>query len=347
MSSSALTSLQEAYVTGLLSGCQGVREMVRQGLLPFAKRYSCQLLSSEAHPYLSSLPSRLQAAPQGGYLAVDGLFVAHEGERIEGLGRHYNSSRRKAQWGQRYLSSALVYPGEDAYVLGAGSLLNEAMATDTYPYRTAGEALTALATDLQATGYQLKGVVIDTEFTSRKTLAELQTKGLALIGRYRRSNKVSYRGQPSKAKDLAEKFPPGTSRYYPKLGVYAKRLGVELEDVGSVDLVIIWKAQGYGWYLSTFISTVKLGVQELIRTYKLRWGLEVAHRLLKQNLALGFCQCFAYSAQLQHTDLAIEALHALRRQRRNYPSLSWREAQELTATERKNALLTELNLIAA
>lgn len=72
-----------------------------------AKRYSCQLLKSEPHPYGSSLLSRLQAAPQGGYLAADGLFVAHEGERLEGLGRH-NSRRRKAQWGHRLLSSALV-----------------------------------------------------------------------------------------------------------------------------------------------------------------------------------------------------------------------------------------------
>ena len=53
--------------------------------------------------------------------------MAHEGERLEGLGRHYNSSRRKVQWGHRLLTSALVYPGKDAYVLGAEPLLSEAM----------------------------------------------------------------------------------------------------------------------------------------------------------------------------------------------------------------------------
>ena len=95
------------------------------------------------------------------------------------------------------------------------------------------------------------------------------------------------------------------------------------------------------------MSTVAVGVQELIRSYKLPWSLEVAHRLLKQNLALGCWECFAYSAQLQHADLAIEALHQLRQRRRNRPSLSWREAQELTSSAHNNALLTDLNLKAA
>jgi len=321
--------------------------MQRQALLPYGKSYSCQLLGSEAHPYQASFTRRLADAPESGYLAADGLFVAHEGERIQGVGRHYNSSRRKAQWGHRFLSSALVYPGEDAYMLGVEPLLNEVMATPMYPYRSAGEALVARVIKIKASGYELKGVVVDTEFTSRQTLVNLKAQEVAFMGRFRLSNNVSYQGHAIKAKDLAEQFPPGKSRYYPKLGVYAKRLEVELEDLGQVDLVIVWKAQGYGWYLSTFISTVDAGVQELIQTYKLRWGLEVAHRLLKQNLALGFCQCFAYCAQLQHADLAIEALHKLRQQRRKHPSLSWREAQELAAAERKNALLTELNLRAA
>lgn len=280
MSSSALASLQEIYVTGLVSGCQGIRDMQRQSLLPYSKSYSCQLLGLEEHPYRRSLVRRLSLAPAGGYLAVDGLFVAHEGERLEGLGRHYNSSGRKAQWGHRLLSSALVYPSEDAYVLGAEPLLSEAMATDAYPYRTAGEALVEQVAKVKATGYAIKGVVVDTEFTSRQTLVKLKAQDVAFMGRFRRSNDVTYQGQVIKAKDLAEQFPPGKSRYYPKLGVYAKRLEVELEDVGKVDLVIVWKAQGYGWYLSTFISTVDAGVQELIRTYQLRWGLEVAHRLL-------------------------------------------------------------------
>ena len=90
-----------------------------------------------------------------------------------------------------------------------------------------------------------------------------------------------------------------------------------------------------------------MGVQELIRSYKLRWTLELAHRLLKQNLALAYCQCLSYAAQLQHADLAIEALHQVPLQRRQQPSLSWQQAQALVATTRKNALLTGVNRHAA
>ena len=97
--------------------------MQRQGWLPYSS-YRCQLLN----PYRASLLRRLEEATAGAYLAVDGLLVGHEGECLEGLGRHYNSYR-KVQWGHRFLSSALVYPAEGAYVLRIEPLLSEMMAT--------------------------------------------------------------------------------------------------------------------------------------------------------------------------------------------------------------------------
>ena len=90
----------------------------------------------------------------------------------------------------------------------------------------------------------------------------------------RSSNKLTYQGQTIKAKDLAEQFPPAKSRYYPKLKVYAKRLEVELATLAKVNLLIVWKAQAFGWQLSTFISKLQLGV-ELIRSYASRWSLEI------------------------------------------------------------------------
>ena len=138
---------------------------------------------------------------------------------MEGLGRHYNSSQRKPQWGQRLLSSALVYPAEDGYVLGLEPLLSKFMASAEYPYRTAAEALLELATKVRVSAYPLKALLVDAEFTGRKTLVELQKQALAFIGRFKSSHKVIYQAQRIKASALAEQFPAGKSRYYPQLGV--------------------------------------------------------------------------------------------------------------------------------
>ena len=98
-------------------------------------------------------------------------------------------------------------------------------------------------TKVRATGYEIKGLLVDTEFTRGQTLVNLKAQEVAFIGRFSSSNKVTYQAQVIN-KDLAEQFPAGKSGYYPKLGVYPKRLGVELEDLGKIDLIIVWKAQG-------------------------------------------------------------------------------------------------------
>lgn len=126
---------------------------------------------------------------------------------------------------------------------------------------------------------------------------------------------------------LAERFLPGQARWYPKLRRYIKRLEVVLEAVGVVELLIVWKAQGTSWHLTTLISTLKVGVQEVFKAWSARWSLEVSHRLRKQNLALGACGCLAYAAHLQHAELVTEAFNLMRYERQRTPGLTWKQAQ--------------------
>ncbi len=44
------------------------------------------------------------------------------------------------------------------------------------------------------------------------------------------------------------------------LELLIKRLEVVLAEVGVVHLLIIWKAQGFGWHLTTLISTLNAGI---------------------------------------------------------------------------------------
>ncbi len=70
-----------------------------------------------------------------------------------------------------------------------------------------------------------------------------------------------------------------------------------------------------------------------------RWSLEVSHRLRKQNLALGSCQCLSYAAHLQHAELVSRAFELMCQERQQTPDLSWKLAQQHAATTLRNALL--------
>ena len=81
-------------------------------------------------------------------------------------------------------------------------------------------------------------------------------------------------------------------------------------------------------------------MQGVLEIWRLRWGLEVSHRLYKQSFGLGACVCRSYAAQLKHADLVIEAFLEVRRERARSPDLGWRRARERVAGRRRNASLT-------
>jgi hypothetical protein len=170
---------------------------------------------------------------------------------------------------------------------------------------------------------------------------------LAFVGRFRTNAKVMFEAQKVRVNDLAKRFLPGRARWYPKLRRYIKRLEVVLAEVGIVELLIIWKAQGFGWHLTTLISTLKAGVQEVFKAWSARWSLEVSHRLRKQSLALGSCQCLSYAAHLQHAELVNRAFGLMRLERQRTPNLTWKLAQQHAATTLRNALLTGDSHLAA
>ncbi len=321
--------------------------MAERGLLPFGKQYACKLLAQNPTPHKDALTCRLADAPQGAYLAVDLLKVEHQGERIEGVGRCYDSTRKGVMWGHTLVSSGLVRLGEDPYLLRCDPFPDELMSTERYPRLTATEAMLNVAGDVVAAGVKVKALLVDAEFTTRLGLRSLKQLPLAFVGRFRSNAKVMFEAQKVRVNDLAKRFLPGKARWYPKLRRYIKRLEVVLAEVGIVELLIIWKAQGFGWHLTTLISTLKAGIQEVFKAWSARWSLEVSHRLRKQSLALGACQCLTYAAHLQHADLVNRAFELMRQERQRTPGLTWKLAQHQAAKTLRNALLTERSPMAA
>lgn len=321
--------------------------MSQRGFLPLSKAYACKLLAQDSMPHRSAFERRLAEAPKGAYVAVDLLKVKHRGERIEGVGRCYDSGSKSVLWGHTLVSSALVQPDADPYLLRCDPFPDKRMSTPVYPKLTATEAMLTVAGDVTIAGVKVKAVLVDAEFTTRLGLRSLKHLPLAFVGRFRTNAKVLFEAQKVRVKELAQRFLPGKARWYPKLSCYIKRLEVVLEEVGVVDLLIIWKAQGHSWHLTALISTLKVGVQEVIKAWKTRWSLEVSHRTRKQNLALGDCQCFAYAAHLQHTELVNEAFNLVCQERKRASELSWKQAQQQAAVNLRSALLTERTRCAA
>ena len=321
--------------------------MSERGLLPFSKSYTCKLLGQDPTPHKHALARRLAFAPEGAYLAVDLLKVEHRGERIEGVGRCYDTNSKGVMWGHTLVSSALVRLREDPYLLRCDPFPDELMSTERYPRLTATEAMLMVAGDVVSAGMKVKALLVDAEFTTRLGLRSLKVLPLAFVGRFRSNAKVLFDAQKVRVNELAKRFLPGRARWYPKLRRYIKRLEVVLAEVGVVHLLIVWKAQGFGWHLTTLISTLTAGVQEVFKAWSARWSLEVSHRLRKQNLTLGACQCLAYAAHLQHAELVNQAFESIRQERQRTPGIGWKLAQQHAAITLRNALLTGGSRLAA
>ena len=69
----------------------------------------------------------------------------------------------------------------------------------------------------------IKAVLVDAEFTTRLGLRSLKHLPLPFVGRFRTDAKIMFEAQTLNVRDLAERFPPGKARWYPKLKRYVKR----------------------------------------------------------------------------------------------------------------------------
>ncbi len=339
----SLSRFELGYVGGLLgSPHKSLRAMQAEGWLEGSVRQNCGRLGQELYPYRSGLVERIQQAPTKGYLVVDLHPIEHNGQNMEGTHKVYSSADKASFWGHSLVSWGLVYPHQEVYPLGLSPFPNQAMATQDYPQLTPSEAMLNGVAELVELGYRMEAVVADAQFTTRLGLRSLKYLKTPFIGRFRTNAWISYRGKPIQVKQLATQYPPGKAHYYKRFKCYAKRLRVELESVGFLDLILIWKPQGHDFELMTLISTLEAGLQTILQAWKLRWDLEVAHRLYKQNLGISACQCRNFAAQLKHYDLTLTAFHRCRNLKIQHPQFTWRQAQSQAAAAIRDHLLTEL-----
>ena len=338
---STLEQLELAYQLGLLSQeHKSLHSMCKKGLLPCSSRHASKLLAKNTHPYLYSIQQRLSNAPTNLFLAIDITLFHHNGLSIEGIAPYYTSQGN--HWGLSIATAVLVSPSKNTlpYPVGFMPNLRPYLHTATYPSMTPSEVALSIARKV-AKQHPIKGVVMDGGMIKRSQLYKLRCLGIPFVAHIPNSHVVKYTKKQvygSKKeikaiaginiKNLAKLFPPSKIRWYPKLECYAKKVKVYLPSVGKVWLMIIWWRKGIGVELFVLVLTTEgIGVQEIIRAYKSRWGDEVMHRLVKQNLGAQACQSPKFAVQMKHLDLCISAFGRVREYLVKHPELSFREAQ--------------------
>lgn len=146
---------------------------------PCSVSYACQTVKTQIHPGRTASIECCQAAPKGGFLAIDFVIVQHQGQSVEGLAFHYASSHKRPIYSHSYVSSALVYPKElagfapDPIPYRLEPHISKDLATTDYPYRKPSEEMVDTALQARQDGIQFQAVVVDGEFTTKEGLRGL------------------------------------------------------------------------------------------------------------------------------------------------------------------------------
>ena len=334
-----LPSLPLSIVTALLH-----RVTSLSGMIPFAtvrKSALCQALAQQTFASPADLQRRARNAPQGAFLAVDFVLVPHAGVEMEGLSVHY-SGQARTRLGHQLTSAALVKFQHDPTPLLEQFKVSRLLETPMYPYRTATQEMIHTVQECRDAGVAMAGVLVDGEFGRDEVVTFSHETQIPVLVRAKRNMTVEFEGESLTLEALAEQFPPQRCHLYAELEWRVRRLRVS-RAVGTFDVLIVWRKVHGEWtrffLFSTFDSSFT--VRALLRAWKARWGIEVIHRFLKQNLGLGQCQCRKIQAQENWAWCAVEAFHAVVLVRQADPTLTWRSAQRLAAQNAKKGVLTD------
>ncbi|WP_139322964.1 transposase, partial [Deinococcus marmoris] len=342
MSTFRPSSTAFAFITGLLSRTCAAQEVA--ALTPLCPSQVSAALSQRTFWSDTDLAEWAKSAPEGAYLAFDFTVVAHHGTEMQGLDIQYREGHAVTALSHRFSSLAWVKSGHDPIPLGFEFTVSKRLQTSAYPHHTASQSMIAMLERVRQAGIHFRDLVADAEFTTREVIAYCLEHGISFLGRIKGNSNFIYQGETLNLKSLEKRFPPGDCHYTEKFNWRSKRVAVEMAG-SSVEIVIIYRREKGVWKAFFLISTFEqsdITLAELLRAWKARWGIEVIHRLVKQNLSFGQCRYRDIQAHRNWAFLVIQAFHAVLEVRKRDPELTWRAAQHLAAQEHRKFVLTAL-----
>lgn len=332
MSLSRTSSIAFALITSLLSRTFGVVSAARYAAV--SKSTVALLLREECLWNDQQIIQRARRAPSGAYLAFDFVINPHFGQDIEGLDYHYAGSEKSSVVSHRFASCGLVSTDHEPVPLQLKYEVSKNLPTEAYPYRTASQILIAQVKEIRTLGIEFAGVIFDAEFTSRSVLAFSLEAGIGFLGRIKSNCRVKLDGENLNLLQLAERFPFKACHSDHRHGWRSARVPVELDEM-KLDILIVYRKQKGVWKPFFLVSTFdcQTTMAELLRAWKARWGIEVIHRLIKQNLGFTKCQSRTIIAHQNWAAIVLEAFIAVLDVKKREIGISWRQAQHIAATE--------------
>ena len=325
-----MSCLHFAFLTGLLMRTPSATSIA--GLCQVGKSMAAAALTHQTFTREDHVTERASAASSSVYLAFDYTQSHHAGSEMQGLSYNYSSSHQASKLGQRYASVALVHSRELPVPISLTYAVSRELETERYPFLTPSEELIQIIKAMKDKGIQFKGTLADAEFGNKKVVGHCVTHDDPLMVRMKSNTRVEYCGELVTLKSLLSHVPRKCCHFYPKFNWRAKRIAVQY-DGHAVDILVIWRNVKGIWsaffLLSTFSQETSLG--ELVQAWKARWGIEVIHRFLKQNLSFGACQYRDIRAHQNWADLAVDAFHLILQVRKECPGASWKSSQLLAA----------------
>ena len=330
MSKFRTSTLHLAFLAGLLAHTPSatlIADLCQVSTSTAAAALTHQTFTSTNH-----VMERAVTASPSVYLAFDYTQSFHAGSEMQGLSYSYSSSHQSPKLGQKYASVALVHACELPIPISLTYAVSRELENEQYPYLTPSEQLIATIKKMKSLGLHFKGTLVDAEFGTREVVGHCVTHADPLMTRMKSNTRIEYCGETMTLKSLLSYAPRASCHLYPKFNWRAKRLAVQY-DGHAVDILVIWRNVKGIWsaffLLSTFSQDTSLG--ELVQAWKARWGIEVIHRLLKQNLSFGDCRYRDIRAHQNWADLAVDAFHLILHVRKECPGASWTSAQLLAA----------------
>lgn len=262
---------------------------------------------------------------------------------MEGLDYQYSSSHHSAKLSHKFSNMTLVKAGHLPTPIQIKYAVSKNLATETYSYLSPVESLKASVKHAIKLGINFVGVIADGEFSSQEAIQFHKDEGINFLGRIKSNRKVEFEGKKLSLKELAQQFTYKHCHYDEKTGWRSKKLNVKIEDY-EVSILIIFRKDKGVWkpffLVSTFANDYSMA--ELVRIWKSRWGIEVVHRFIKQNLGFSKSQALTIQAQQNWVNAVLDAFIAVLTTKREKQLKNWRAAQEISAQYYAECAVTEV-----
>lgn len=225
---------------------------------------------------------------KGGVLVLDDTLIEKAGREMEGTGWLFDHSQNRSVWCHCYVTSMYSDGDERVPMHLEPYVKEEACPSLKRKFRTKNELAVRLVD--QATEYvRPKVVVFDSWYGSQELMKHLVSRGLKFVTESKSNRKVLEGEEKVQVREYLachlrefERIKKPSTEYR-----FAHELVSEVTGGITVKFVFLKKRKDDDHALVLMTNALDTEADEVIRSYKRRWDIEVYYRDCKQHLGMG------------------------------------------------------------